>query len=95
VRSGSRALFSDPRAPLVTMAVSWIALAAAASLAAQDTTRVVVDTTTTYKSDSPPTKPERTLAFDTDEGTWLSLDVSPDGRTIVCERTAESTRGTT
>lgn len=25
----------------------------------------------------------RTLAFDTEEGTWLSLDVSPDGRSIV------------
>ena len=30
-------------------------------------------------------KPERTIEFDTDEGTWLSLDVSPDGRTIVFE----------
>ena len=26
---------------------------------------------------------ERTLVIDTDEGTWVSLDVSPDGRTIV------------
>ena len=25
----------------------------------------------------------RTIALDTDEGTWISLDVSPDGRTIV------------
>ncbi len=32
-----------------------------------------------------PLKPERTIEFDTDEGTWLSLDVSPDGRTIVFE----------
>ena len=30
-------------------------------------------------------KPERTVEFDTDEGTWLSLDVSPDGKTIVFE----------
>ena len=30
-------------------------------------------------------KPERKLAFTTDEGTWLSLDVSPDGKTIVFE----------
>jgi Tol biopolymer transport system component len=57
-----------------------------APLLAQDTTRVVVvDTTTKYKSDSLPLKPERTLAFETDEGTWLSLDLSPDGRTIVFE----------
>ncbi len=27
--------------------------------------------------------PSRTLAFDTDEGTWLALDVHPDGRQIV------------
>src|SRR5690606_5852274 len=25
----------------------------------------------------------RTIAFDTDEGTWMNVDVSPDGRTIV------------
>ena len=30
-------------------------------------------------------KPERAIDFDTDEGTWLSLDVSPDGKTIVFE----------
>ncbi|MFQ5816641.1 MAG: amidohydrolase family protein [Terriglobia bacterium] len=32
-----------------------------------------------------PLKPERTIAFTTDEGTWLSLDVSPDGKTILFE----------
>ncbi|HEX6051826.1 MAG TPA: amidohydrolase, partial [Gemmatimonadaceae bacterium] len=30
-----------------------------------------------------PLIPTRPLAFTTDEGTWMSLDVSPDGRTIV------------
>ncbi len=30
-----------------------------------------------------PIKPVRTLRFTTDEGTWMSLDVSPDGRTII------------
>ncbi len=30
-------------------------------------------------------KPERTVEFDTDEGTWISLDVSPDGKTIAFE----------
>ena len=30
-----------------------------------------------------PLQPTRKLAFDTDEVTWASLDVSPDGRTIV------------
>ena len=32
-----------------------------------------------------PLKPDRTIEFTTDEGTWLSLDVSPDGKTIVFE----------
>jgi len=29
-----------------------------------------------------PLKPDRKIEFTTDEGTWLSLDVSPDGKTI-------------
>ncbi|MEE8111370.1 MAG: LpqB family beta-propeller domain-containing protein, partial [Acidobacteriota bacterium] len=32
-----------------------------------------------------PLEPERKIEFRTDEGTWLSLDVSPDGTTIVFE----------
>ena len=32
-----------------------------------------------------PLKPDRKITFTTDEGTWLSLDVSPDGKTIVFE----------
>jgi Tol biopolymer transport system component len=32
-----------------------------------------------------PMKPERTVEFTTDEGTWISLDVSPDGKSIVFE----------
>ena len=29
--------------------------------------------------------PNRTIEFTTDQGTWISLDVSPDGKTIVFE----------
>ncbi len=32
-----------------------------------------------------PLKPERTIEFTTDEGSWMSLDVSPDGKSIVFE----------
>ena len=32
-----------------------------------------------------PLKADRKISFTTDEGTWLSLDVSPDGRTIAFE----------
>ena len=32
-----------------------------------------------------PLKPERKVEFITDEGTWLSLDVAPDGRQIIFE----------
>lgn len=30
-----------------------------------------------------PLQPSRTVKFSTDEGTWISLDVSPDGKTIL------------
>ncbi|MCL4524126.1 MAG: amidohydrolase, partial [Acidobacteria bacterium] len=32
-----------------------------------------------------PLKTERKVEFTTDEGTWISLDVSPDGKTIIFE----------
>jgi Tol biopolymer transport system component/imidazolonepropionase-like amidohydrolase len=35
------------------------------------------------KEEKLPLKPARNVEFTTDEGTWLSLDVSPDGKTII------------
>lgn len=35
--------------------------------------------------DALPLKPTRTIAFDTDEATWMSIDVSPDGRWIALD----------
>lgn len=37
------------------------------------------------KEEGLPLEPERTLEFTTEEATWLSLDVDPDGRIIVFE----------
>ena len=34
-------------------------------------------------TDELPLEPERKITFTTDKGTWMSLDVSPDGKTIV------------
>src|SRR5262245_38155018 len=46
---------------------------------ARDTV-VPATTDPTYKL---PLKPTRIARFTVDEGTWMSVDVSPDGRTIV------------
>src|SRR5439155_10299717 len=48
----------------------------------QDTTK---RDTTKVKLDSLPLKTTRTVSFETSEATWMSLDVSPDGNTIVFE----------
>ena len=45
-----------------------------------DTTATPPDTT-----DALPLQTTRTIAFTTDEGTWIDLDLSPDGRAIVFE----------
>ncbi len=40
---------------------------------------------TEKKVEGLPLKPERKIEFTTDEGTWISLDISRDGKTILFE----------
>jgi hypothetical protein len=64
--------------PLFTTVVAaglWAC--APALLSAQTSTPVSSDSATAL-----PIQPVRTLRFTTDEGTWISLDVSPDGEII-------------
>jgi Tol biopolymer transport system component len=53
-----------------------VALCASVVLGAQE------DSSPTDDQDLP-LDPERTFSLDTDEGTWISVDVSPDGETVV------------
>jgi Tol biopolymer transport system component len=50
----------------------------------QDTTKNKVDTTKKPKKATKelPLEPERKISFNTKEGTWTSVDVSPDGKTL-------------
>ncbi len=53
------------------------------ALAQSDTD--IADGAEDKKDEGLPLEPERTVEFETDEGTWLSLDLSPDGQTIIFE----------
>lgn len=41
------------------------------------------DTTSTRATDELPLEPGRTVSIDLTEGSWMSVDVSPDGQTLV------------
>ena len=68
-----------PAFPLPRRLASVILLATATTAAAQGTD----STRRTAPNTDLPLVPTRALSFTTDEGTWLSLDLSPDGKTIV------------
>ncbi|HEY6219863.1 MAG TPA: hypothetical protein VIV65_07375, partial [Gemmatimonadaceae bacterium] len=68
------------------MKFAIVALVAASTLAAQDPTQPGNRRDSTRSDpiqEGLPLKPGRTIAFTTDVGSWMSLDVSPDGQTIV------------
>src|SRR5688500_7596761 len=65
---------------LVTAMFSLFAGGAGAQTLVLRDTVVPATTDPTYRL---PLKPSRIARFTVDEGTWMSVDVSPDGRTIV------------
>ncbi len=68
----------------MTRSIAWLLLVAAPlPLAAQDTTRTASPTVPARWDVNTPRGPTRTVEFETSAGTWMNLDVSPDGRTIV------------
>ena len=52
---------------------------------AQDQPAKKAQNKTDGKKEGLPLEPERTIEFTTDEGTWISLDISRDGKTILFE----------
>ncbi len=64
--------------------MSWLVSLPAAVLAVSTAISPPTDTTR-KKVDSLPLVTTRTVQFETSEGTWLSLDVSPDGRNLAFE----------
>jgi len=68
----------------VAIALCVIPFIAAAQDKPADTAKKASDTTRkTAPNSDLPILPTRQASFTTDEGTWMSLDVSPDGKTIV------------
>lgn len=78
--------FFDPRRAFVVMILALFIVCATSVVAdAGKDSAVASDKSAPKSKDAKglPLKPERKAEFTTDEGTWLSLDVSPDGKTIV------------
>src|SRR4029453_10914168 len=59
-----------------------VAMSSPMAVVCQDSARADTSKKTAPNTELP-ILPARQTTFTTDEGTWLSLDVSPDGRTIV------------
>ncbi len=60
-----------------------LAIAATLPLGAQQTPTTPAPAASAATTDALVLKTEQTIEFDTDEVTWMSVDVSPDGRTVL------------
>ncbi len=70
------------RALLILTAVVTLAVPGPAAQSRQDNDKAAADAT---RLKGLPLITSRTMSFTTSEGSWMSLDLSPDGRTIVFE----------
>src|SRR6188508_2163576 len=72
--------------PLSRQAITGVFLAmstSAATISAQTAAQNDSAAKAAARTNTLPLITTRTLKFTTDEGSWISLDLSPDGRTIV------------
>ena len=65
----------------ITALTAVVLLSCTQNFAQSDSLKINTTSFTVYKD--LPLKPERNISFTTNEGSWMSLDVSPDSKTIV------------
>jgi Tol biopolymer transport system component len=69
--------------PLPILAVAILSILTATPAVSAKADRTESKPAEKKKEEPLPLKPNRKIEFTTDEGTWLSLDVSPDGKSII------------
>ncbi len=79
-------ILSGLRFAVLSFLVGGLFFAAVAPASAKASKKEATTSSPAAKEEDPlPLKPSRKVEFTTNEGTWLSLDVSPDGQTILFE----------
>jgi len=78
-------IVNRPRIGLVLSLTLLFAATTAVGPRAQEKAEKKEESKKEEKKEGLPLETTRTIEFSTDEGTWLSLDVSPDGQTLVFE----------
>ncbi len=78
-RSGSNGVHEERRRFALIALAALLSLATTAPAHAQDS----ADTPDPLATESLPLEPTREIRFTTSEGSWISVDISPDGATLV------------